>query len=186
MDKDNKELLEATVKGLQDKIDSLNMELKDKQKELADVNKPKLNQSTMDIIYDCINDGLHDFDFSDTDNYDFEPELDYDRRVSIQSIEFNNIDDVLDELYRLYDEAINKGYDLGEALYMQIAFFADPNLLIDIGSQNRIKEYQFCKRFSCPPYKDMQSTPANLIDEFMIIDQEFHNCEEKQQKKVKE
>lgn len=100
--------------------------------------------------------------------------------------EFASIDDVYGEVLRLYDEAINKGYDLGEALYMQIAFFADPNLLIDIGSQNRIKEYQFCKRFSCPPYKDMQSTPANLIDEFMIIDQEFHNCEEKQQKKVKE
>ena len=33
---ENKELLEATVKGLQEKISSLNMELKDKQKELED------------------------------------------------------------------------------------------------------------------------------------------------------
>ena len=31
MDKDNKELIEATVKGLQDKINQLNVELKDKQ-----------------------------------------------------------------------------------------------------------------------------------------------------------
>ena len=43
MDKDNLELIEATVKGLQDKIGSLNMELKDKQKELEDANKPVIS-----------------------------------------------------------------------------------------------------------------------------------------------
>ena len=35
MDKDNKELLEATCKGLEDKIGALNLELKNKQQELA-------------------------------------------------------------------------------------------------------------------------------------------------------
>ena len=39
---ENKELLEATVKGLQDKIGSLNLELKQKQQDLEDVNKPEL------------------------------------------------------------------------------------------------------------------------------------------------
>ena len=103
----NKELLEATVKGLQDKLELLQTELNVKTLELNNINKPKLNQSTMDIIYDCVNDGIHEFDFSDTDNYDFEPELDYDRRVSIQSIEFNNIDYVMEPIIKLIEKAFN-------------------------------------------------------------------------------
>jgi len=107
MDKDNKELIEASVKGLQDKIQLLQTELNVKTLELNNINKPKLNQSTLDIIYDCINDGLHKFDFSDTDNYDFEPELDYDRRISIQSIEFQGTDYVQEPIMELIEKTFN-------------------------------------------------------------------------------
>jgi hypothetical protein len=107
MDKDNKELIEASVKGLQDKIQLLQTELDVKTLELNNINKPKINQSTLDIIYDCINDGLHDFDFSDTENYDFEPELDYDRRVSIQSIEFQSIDYIQEPIMKLLETKFN-------------------------------------------------------------------------------
>tara|TARA_R100000458_G_scaffold4065_1_gene3306 strand:- start:520 stop:873 length:354 start_codon:yes stop_codon:yes gene_type:complete len=103
----NKELLEATVKGLQEKVQSLQNELNDKQKELADINKPKINQSTIDIIYDCINEGIHDFDFSDTQNYDFDFELDYDGRVDVQSLEFNNADYVQEPIMHLIEKKFN-------------------------------------------------------------------------------
>jgi hypothetical protein len=103
----NKELLEATVKGLQDKLEQLQTELNVKKLELNNINKPKINQSTMDIIYDCINDGLHDFDFNDTENYDFEPELDYDRRISIQSIEFNSVDYVIEPIIKSIENNFN-------------------------------------------------------------------------------
>ena len=49
----NKELLEATVKGLQDKIGSLNMELKDKQKELEDANKPVISSTVIECSKWC-------------------------------------------------------------------------------------------------------------------------------------
>ena len=104
---ESKELLQATVKGLQDKLEQLQTELNVKTLELNNINKPKLNQSTLDIIYDCINDGLHDFDFSDTDNYDFEPELDYDRRISIQSIEFQSIDYIQEPIMELIEKKFN-------------------------------------------------------------------------------
>ena len=87
---ESKELLEATVKGLQEKIQSLQTDLNVKTKELNDVNKPKLNQSTMDIIYDCVTEGIEEFDFSDTENYDFEPTFDYDNRVVIGNIDIND------------------------------------------------------------------------------------------------
>ena len=104
---ENKEMLEATVKGLQDKLQQLQTELNVKTIELNNVSKPKLNQSTLDIIYDCVTEGIEEFDFSDTDNYDFEPELDYDRRVSIQSIEFNSCDYVREPIINKIEKMFN-------------------------------------------------------------------------------
>ena len=104
---ESKELLEATVKGLQDKLEQLQTELNVKTLQLNDVNKPKLNQSALEIIYDCVTEGIEEFDFSDTDNYDFEPELDYDRRVSIQSIEFNSCDYVREPIINKIEKMFN-------------------------------------------------------------------------------
>lgn len=104
---ESKELLEATIKGLEEKVNQLNNDLDTKKKELKDVNKPELNQSTLDIIYDCVTEGIEEFDFSDTDNYDFEPELDYDRRVSIQSIEFQSIDYIQEPIMKLLEKRFN-------------------------------------------------------------------------------
>ena len=104
---ENKELLEATVKGLQEKVEQLTKDLQTKRKELDDVNKPKLNQSTLDIIYDCVTEGIEEFDFSDTENYDFEPSLDYDNRVVIGSIEFNNEDYVREPIIKFIENKFN-------------------------------------------------------------------------------
>ena len=51
---ETKELLEATVKGLQDKVNQLNTDLKSKQKELEDVNKPVLSNDTYAQLEDVI------------------------------------------------------------------------------------------------------------------------------------
>ena len=86
MDKDNKELLEATVKGLQDKIGSLNMELKDKQKELEDANKPVISGKTMNVINDAINYAVENYDFDNSDQYEIDFSLNYDGKVQAESI----------------------------------------------------------------------------------------------------
>ena len=103
----NKELLEATVKGLQDKLEQLQTELNVKTLELKNINKPKLNQSTMDIIYDCINDGIHEFEFNCDSHYDFEYEIDYDGRVSTSSVEFNSVDYVKEPIIKLIENKFN-------------------------------------------------------------------------------
>jgi len=86
----SKELLEATVKGLQEKIASLNTDLKDRQHELENVNKPVMTGEMYDVIFEAIEEGISYFDFSDSDNYDIEYELDYDGKVNASSIEFNS------------------------------------------------------------------------------------------------
>ena len=104
---ESKELLEATVKGLQDKLEQLQTELNVKTLELNNINKPKLNQSTMDIIYDCIDDGIHEFDFNCDSHYDFEYEIDYEGRINTHHIEFNSTDYVKEPIIKLIEDKFN-------------------------------------------------------------------------------
>ena len=83
---ETKELLEATVKGLQDKIGSLNMELKDKQKELEDAGKPVISSTVMDVVNDAINYAVENYNFDNADSYEVEFSLDYDSRIQAETI----------------------------------------------------------------------------------------------------
>ena len=85
---ESKELLEATVKGLQEKINNLNDDLRSKERELADVSKPEMTGEMYDTIQELVEEGIGYFDFSDADNYTFEYELDYDSKISTHGVEF--------------------------------------------------------------------------------------------------
>ena len=83
---ETKEMLEATVKGLQDKIGSLNMDLKAKQQELEDANKPVISSTTMDVINDAVNYAVENYDFDNVDQYELDFSLDYESRVQAETI----------------------------------------------------------------------------------------------------
>ena len=100
--------------------------------------------------------------------------------------EFGCITDVYNEIIRIYEEAKTKGFNVGESVYSLSFHFADHELLIDSKMQNRIKEYQFCKAFSCPPYPSLKETPAEIIDDFFIIEEEYNHCVAKQQREKKD
>ena len=103
----NKELLEATVKGLQDKLEQLQTELNVKTLELNNINKPKLNQSTLATIYDCIDEGIADFDFNCDSHYDFEYEIDWDGRINTSNICFNSADYIKEPIISLIEKNFN-------------------------------------------------------------------------------
>ena len=103
----NKELLEATVKGLQDKLEQLQTELNVKTLELKNINKPKLNQSTLDTIYDCIDEGIADFDFNCDSHYDFEYEIDWDGRINTSNVCFNSADYIKEPILTLIEKTFN-------------------------------------------------------------------------------
>ena len=90
---ETKELLEATVKGLQDKIGHLNMELKDKQKELEDCNKPELTAIQMDTINDAVDGALGSFEL-DCGMFDYEFNLDYDNKIELSNLSFTDHYDI--------------------------------------------------------------------------------------------
>ena len=89
MDKDNLELIEATVKGLQDKISSLNMELKDKQQELEDANKPVISEQTLHIVEDVVNKAIEDYNF-ECGMFEYEFNLDYDNKLELSDLTFTD------------------------------------------------------------------------------------------------
>ena len=99
MDKDNKELLEATVKGLQDKINHLNTELKDKQQELDDCNKPVVKESTLSQVEDSVSRVVECFNF-DAGMFEYEFNLDYDNRIELGELTFTDTYELQDAIMR--------------------------------------------------------------------------------------
>ena len=96
---DNKELLEATVKGLQDKIGALNLELKQKQQDLEDVNKPVISSVTLDIINDAVNSALEDYQF-DCGMFEYEFNLDYDNKIELSELTFTDSYELVEAIMR--------------------------------------------------------------------------------------
>ena len=95
---ETKEMLEATVKGLQDKIGSLNMDLKNKQQELEDAGKPVISSKTMDIINDAINDAVENYNFDNTDQYELDFSLDYDGKVQAETINLTDTYELMEAI----------------------------------------------------------------------------------------
>jgi len=86
---ETKEMLEATVKGLQDKVNQLNIDLKNKQQELEDANKPVISSTTMDIINDTVNKAVEDYEF-DCGMFEYEFNLGYDNKLELSDLTFTD------------------------------------------------------------------------------------------------
>ena len=95
---ETKEMLEATVKGLQDKIGSLNMDLKSKQKDLEDANKPVISSTTMDVINDAVNYAVENYNFDNTDQYELDFSLDYDGKVQAETINLTDTYELMEAI----------------------------------------------------------------------------------------
>ena len=100
---ESKELLEATVKGLEEKINNLNDDLRSKQRELADVNKPEMTGEMYDNIMELVEEGIGYFDFSDSENYDIEFGIDYEGRVEAAGLEFNSASELTEKIMNKID-----------------------------------------------------------------------------------
>ena len=94
---ETKEMLEATVKGLQDKIGQLNTDLKSKQQELEDVNKPVISSTTMDIINDAVNQVLENYDF-ECGHFEYEFNLAYDNNLELSDLTFTDTYDLVEAI----------------------------------------------------------------------------------------
>ena len=104
---ETKELLEATVKGLQEKIQSLQNDLTTKQKELENVSKTKITGELYDEIGSVIEDAIEGYNFDNTDNYDFEFGMEYDGKVYVDSVGMQSTYELTNFIMRHIDNKFN-------------------------------------------------------------------------------
>jgi len=85
-------------------------DLEQAKKDLASLNKPVLTGEQLDNINEAIEMAVGNFDFDDADNYNKEFELDYDGRVQLSNLEFENaqelIEAIVEEVHKLFVEKI--------------------------------------------------------------------------------
>ena len=107
-----------TKNQLQIKIDSLKLsvqqsndltskytnEIEQLQKQLDDLNKPRLTPLQFDELHEAIEEAVGSFDFDDSDNYDTDFHIDYNNRIAIESMSFQNADELARELYNNISE----------------------------------------------------------------------------------
>ena len=79
------------------------------QKQLADINKPELTPLQFDNLYEAVEKGVGEYDFSDSDNFDKEFGIDYDGKVTLESFDINNsqelVEAITDKVNKLFTEA---------------------------------------------------------------------------------
>ena len=104
---ETKEMLEATVKGLQDKIGQLNMDLKSKQQDLEDANKPVISSTVMNVVNDAINEAIENYNFDNTDQYELDFSLDYDGKVQAETINLTDTYELMEAIVTKVEKQFN-------------------------------------------------------------------------------
>jgi len=99
---ESKELLEATIKGLEEKINSLNTDINMKKKELEDINKPEMSGEMFDKLHMVVENGISEA-LGNLSSDDLEKEfgMEYDGKVYLESFsidEYPLVQAVMDKI----------------------------------------------------------------------------------------
>ena len=110
-----KEELESTIVRLEEAIEANNTDmrcfeadLKIAKNRLENINKPELTQKQFDLIEEAIEEGVGNFAFDDTENFDKEFGIDYDGRVTLEHFDLNCsqalVEKIVEEVFKLFVE----------------------------------------------------------------------------------
>jgi len=113
MNKDelNKEIakLKLALESHTDQVKDLQNDLDTANKNLADIDKPKLTRSQFSSLHDAIENAIDGFNFNEPEAYQLEYGIDYDGKVYADSIEFDGMDtlaeDIIQEVEKLFGVA---------------------------------------------------------------------------------
>ena len=90
--------LTASITTFNNDADLLKKDLADAHQRLAVIGRPRITQDQMTEIQDAIYTVVNNVDFTDCNNYDMDFEIDYDNRIAVSNMEFNNSDEIADDL----------------------------------------------------------------------------------------
>tara|TARA_R100001163_G_C4899254_1_gene88616 strand:- start:134 stop:475 length:342 start_codon:yes stop_codon:yes gene_type:complete len=100
---ETKEMLEATVKGLQDKVNQLNIDLKTKEKQLEDYNKPLMLNDTYAALEDIIGNAVGDYEF-ECGHFEYEFNISYDNKIELSDLNFTDHYELANAVMRAIDK----------------------------------------------------------------------------------
>ncbi len=103
------QMLEERVVSNTSEMISVQADLKDAEKQLSDINKPELTPLQFDDLYEAIEEGVGEFDFSDERNYDAEFGINYECKVYLESLELSSsqklVEMIVARVTKLFTEA---------------------------------------------------------------------------------
>ena len=101
--------LEKAIKEHKDFTNTYESQLKTTKQELEDYNKPEITPMMMDEIHDAVEKAIEGFDFSNTDNYEFEFGMEYDGKVYCESVglqaAYELTEQIVGNVFKLFKEA---------------------------------------------------------------------------------
>ena len=108
MTKDELEVKISTLQNLvmqkNDELSQYASQIETLNKQLEDLNKPKLTPMQFDAVNEAIETAIGQFDFDDQDNYSIDFGIDYNGRVHCESFSFDNAYDLGQEIYNAVEE----------------------------------------------------------------------------------
>ena len=92
--------LKASLEMHESQVKDLQHDLKIAEKRLVDADKPKLTNKQFELIHEAVESAIRGYNgLNEEDRYDYEMAMEYDNKVYLSHIEFNDTDDLANEVY---------------------------------------------------------------------------------------
>ena len=106
-----KEQLEQEINELNELLtqsvatkDNISTQLEVAQQELAESKMPTMTRAIRNIIREAVNSAVCGYDFNDSREFTYDFEIDYDNRLSVSNLEFDNRDNLEESICEYIEE----------------------------------------------------------------------------------
>ena len=90
--------LELTLNSLELNAKTVKDDLVEANNKLESINKPEISAYNVDQIRETVDAIMRQYNFDDTDNYEYDFEIDYDGRLNLSNIDLENKDELAEAI----------------------------------------------------------------------------------------
>ena len=90
--------LELTLNSLELNAKTVKDDLVEANNKLESINKPEISAYNVDQIRETVDEIIRQYNFDDTDNYEYDFEIDYDGRLNLSNIDLENKDELAEAI----------------------------------------------------------------------------------------
>jgi len=88
--------------------------LEEASRQLSDIDKPVISENMVDELGRAIDNALNAYDFGNTSNYNFDFNIDYNNKLSLESIDFEQRDTLSEAISMAIEDLFNIEIDYEE------------------------------------------------------------------------